>query len=407
VAAWAYEIGLMMELDARELDLVCQAAELHHSPPMFCSDGTDEHELERLFQDLKIEVEGSDGSPWTNDVDAVLRSYRALPLSVESAPDSVTQLARILEIANYFDEQLEMAPLLGAHADRVFEEVAVAARAGLFDAKLVWALGCLRKSQPSELHANIPNLPVYPAVAIRAVGMATNPNVSLTELQNVCLQDQVLAGQLLELANSPAYSPRFPIGSVGQAVNYIGMDATRKVLATAAMKPLFASTKLRALWKHSLECAQIAEYLAGLGGNVNPREAFVAGLVHDLGRLAFAVLPRHVSEAKERLTARGCELLMAELVVTGIDHSKAGAEILKHWNVPSSLVEGVRYHHEPTASNSDLAAILYLTEFWADSEEDLPSNRQLSAALKRLSISPELLDTARLARFGALETVLK
>lgn len=321
-------------------------------------------------------------------------------------PQSILRLAEILDLANYFDEQLEIAPLEGRNLDRVFDSVVKAARHGPWDPTLVTALGSLRKVVPAEVVALIPKLPIYPAIAIKAVSVASKPEARMSDLEAVCMQDPVLTGRLLEAANSEKYNPRFPITNVAQAANYIGLEATRRVLAAAAMRPLFASARLRALWKHSLECAHLAETIAQLGGTVDPREAFVAGMLHDIGRLVFSLLPREVGECCDRLITGGCEPLLAEMVLTGYDHAQAGSQVLVQWRLPKSLIEGVRHHHQPEDSEGDLASLLYLTEFWAADDEDLPSNRRLSYALKRLKISPELLDTANLARLGALETVL-
>jgi HD-like signal output (HDOD) protein len=90
-----------------------------------------------------------------------------------------------------------------------------------------------------------------------------------------------------------------------------------------------------------------------------------------------------VNESVERLISKGCQPAAAESVRCGFDHAEAGAEVLAHWKFEPELIEAVRYHHQPDRSNSAMCSILYLTEFWTDSEEDLPSNSRLTAALQR------------------------
>lgn len=401
VAAWALELGAALKLSKADLAILTAAAEAHHTPSIVI----DENGRCRLADDLRLKSPIPGTARVENiEVERVLEAV-AFP-HPDRFPESVLRLAEILDLANYFDEQLEIAPLEGSNLDRVFDAVVKAARSGPWDPSLVVALGSLRKVVPAEVVALIPKLPIYPAIAIRAVNAASKPDASLSDFEAVCMQDPVLTGLILETANSAKYSPRFPITNVAQAANYIGLEATRRVLAAAAMKPLFASARLRALWKHSLECAHLAETIAQLAGTVDPREAFVMGMLHDIGRLVFSLLPRDVGDSCDRLITGGCEPLLAEMVLTGYDHAQAGSQVLGHWRLPKSLIEGVRYHHQPEDSDGDLASLLYLTEFWAADDEDLPSNRRLSYALKRLKISPELLDTANLARLGALETVL-
>jgi putative nucleotidyltransferase with HDIG domain len=397
VAALTYELGLELGFTSEQLADAREAAIRHHASPL----GHDEGSVRRLLEDLKVDPSGPETviSPRVQDLLKALHGPLSIRVSLEGG---VRLAASVIELANLLDESLELAPLEGERMDRVLENVERTAKEHLFEPQLLDALKRLRKTTPAAIEALIPKLPVYPAIAIKAVQLANRAQVSLNEFDHLCRQDQVLAGHILEVANSARFSPRFPICTVSQAVNFIGLDHTRRLALTAAVKPLFANTKLQVLWKHSVECAELAEYIAGLSQIVDPREAFVAGLLHDIGRLAFSLLPRRVGDACERMISAGCEPLMAELVITGFDHAQTGARILSGWNVPQNLVEAVRHHHHPEDTPSPMASVLYLTEFWAASDEDLPSNRQLSAALNRLRISPELLDTAHLARMGTL-----
>jgi putative nucleotidyltransferase with HDIG domain len=397
VAALSYELGLILGFTREQLADVREAAIRHHAAPLRHDEGS----VRRLLNDLKLGTAGPE-VVLPARVQELLTALDG-PLSLRVSLDAPVRLAAsVIELANLLDEALELAPLEGERLDRVLETVEQTAREQLYEPRLLEALKRLRKTSPKAIEALIPKLPVYPAIAIKAVSLVNKPRVSLVEFENLCRQDQVLAGQILEVANSARFGPRFPIATVSQAVNFIGLDQTRRLALAAAVKPLFANAKLQVLWKHSVECAEIAEYIAGLSQIVDTREAFVAGLLHDIGRLAYSLLPREVGEACERLTSAGCEPLMAELVITGFDHAQTGAQILGGWNVPSNLVDAVRYHHHPEDTPNPMASVLYLTEFWAASDEDLPSNRQLSAALDCLSISPELLDTANLARMGTL-----
>jgi HD-like signal output (HDOD) protein len=99
------------------------------------------------------------------------------------------------------------------------------------------------------------------------------------------------------------------------------------------------------------------------------------------------MVPKAAAAVRDRLIRSGCELSVAELIVCGMDHAEAGALVLRHWGLPDRFIEAVLFHHQPQQTESNLAALLYLVEFWTDSEEDPASNVRLQAALQRLKLS--------------------
>jgi putative nucleotidyltransferase with HDIG domain len=394
VAAWAQELSGKLKLTEEERVLK-QAALLHHFP----LDMLETETMNRLTGDL-----------WPGSPDHPLSTETAVPLSVRAIlqamrqpggsqrADRISAIANVLELADLFDEQLEIAQFEGQSVSQVLETAAA-------DPILASALHVLRKSTREDLLALIPRLPVYPAVAIRALTTLAKPNVDVREIEEISKADQVLAGQLLQAANSAFFSPRYPLKTVRDALNHIGMDAARNIVATAALRPLFGAPKLRQLWLHSIETAEIAERLANLSSAISPREAFLAGLVHDVGRLAISLLPADVSGTCERLTAKGCEVTLAELVLFGFDHAEAGAEVLTIWKFPPDMIAAVRHHHSPGLVDSNLAALLYVAEFWSAADEDLPSNAALQSAVKRLGLSPEKIGDAGLSHPGAARSL--
>src|SRR4029077_6370935 len=128
-------------------------------------------------------------------------------------------------------------------------------------------------------------------------------DVTVHQLESVACLDPVLAGRLIQTANSAYYSPMRPIASIQHAIAYLGVDATRKILLAATIRANFASMRLHQLWNHSLDVAQAAEELARRSElKIDPSEAFLAGLVHDIGRLAFSIMPSAFLERFYRLT---------------------------------------------------------------------------------------------------------
>jgi HD-like signal output (HDOD) protein len=149
---------------------------------------------------------------------------------------------------------------------------------------------------------------------------------------------------------------------------------------------------LHQLWNHSLDVAQTAERLAMRSRmSLDPSEAFLAGLVHDVGRLAFSIMPPSFLERFYRLTDRGCPSVEVELCLSGLCHGEVGAQTLVQWKFPAPMVEGVRWHHRPERCSSAIASLLYLAEVVNESEEDLPSTIRMRAACRQTGTDPEAL----------------
>lgn len=395
VAAWCSELARAFELTSEESAALTGAALMHHRPDL------QQHlAAPKLLAEMGLDVSNAytdSADPGPELSSKVLDAFNGtLP---NGEPARVLELAGILEAANSLDEQLEFAPF----ANEDFQPVVQGVLQGRAPENEVGAaVQKLRYCSRVELAEGIGRLPDYPATAMKMHQLLADHNVNLRSLETIARTDQVIAARLIAVSNSALYSRKESIRHLCQAISFIGFAEARRVLLSVAIEPLFNEAKHGQLWKHSLETAQVAEQIAELVGNVDPAEAFLLGLLHDVGKLAISMLPREVTDAIDRLVQLGCQPAMAELVFCGFDHAEAGAEVLRAWNFSEEHVTAVRYHHQPERSMSPLAAVLYLTEFWTDSEEDLPSNARLCAALRITSLTPAVLDSA----LGTLHNVL-
>jgi len=302
------------------------------------------------------------------------RRIAAWSMALEDAiKPSANHLPDILNLAEALDEHFLWEPF-SRSADRTSELAEVALRH-------------LRVTDSEQMEQAIRKLPVFPIAAQRAMQIMLRDDWSGPELEAIAGSDQALAANLIQAANSWAYSPRQTIRSLSHAVLYIGAERTTRILYAAAIKPLFGSGRLREMWNHSLDAAQAAKHLAEISGAMEPQQAFLAGLVHDIGRLAMARLPLEYQTRFERLTEMGCEPFLIERVLSGLSHAEAGARALKLWDFPPDFVEAVEFHHQPERTRGKFAALLYLTEHWTDSCEDVPSALRLRSALERLELS--------------------
>ncbi|MDX2150786.1 MAG: HDOD domain-containing protein [Bryobacteraceae bacterium] len=253
-----------------------------------------------------------------------------------------------------------------------------------------------------DVAAAVPRrLGACPAVVFRTLSLLRTPNAGFHDIEKVCNCDPVIAASLLRYANSALFS-HAPIRGVAPAIAYLGVEDSKRVVLSAAAKPMLASAALPQLWEHSVDVAVIAEQIASAGHAVDPSEAFVAGLIHDMGRIALHLHDVDaLANAHRRFSASPYCAVAADYVFTGADHGEMGAAVLSHWNLPPELLEAVRHHHRPEQHASPLASVLYLAEEVSHSLEDFPHPARLAAALRTAKVPSLNMFTSDLRRLGA------
>ena len=304
----------------------------------------------------------------------------------------------IVEVAHAFEHGVASLPYETAAGTDVLDEI----DALRFDPAAVEALRSIaipKVSAPSELAA-------YPAVLFKALALLRDEDCPFADIERIARSDQVLAASLLRVANAPLYAPVAPIRTIGRAIAQVGMDAAKRVLVSAAARPLFASARLHGIWKHAIDVATIAERLARTTGKADPAEAFVAGLVHDMGRLAIEFLPHDAVEAYHRIADDAACPVLADMAVLRCDHGEFGARVVERWSLPADLAAAIRFHHRPELSRETMPKLLYLAEFVSESDEDIPSVARLRDAMSAVGVAnvSELLERSTPA--GVIASVL-
>ncbi|MCS7313932.1 MAG: HDOD domain-containing protein [Bryobacteraceae bacterium] len=368
VAALACELGRRLRLPPAEL-IALEEAALHHHAELSPAAG---------------EAASPDLSPPAR---AILHGFRNPEEPVGG------RAAAILRVAEAFAERVEFLPFQPAALEQIIDEMNWLAQKGLYDPVVTTHLTALVSIRLEDLLETVHRLPVFPAVALRALMIPPEEETSLEQMESLVSSDQVLAGAIVEAANSAFYNPCRRIATIAQALSYIGVEGARRVVLAQVFRPLFACRALGRLWRHAVETAVKAERLASLSRAVNGQEAFLAGLVHDVGRLALHRLGGVEGERYARLREKGADAVFVEMMLCGFDHGVASAEILRSWSFPAHMVEAVEHHHRPEASRSPMAALLHVAESWSEEaeEEDLPSPRRVQRALKQLGLTADSL----------------
>ncbi|MBL8142619.1 MAG: HDOD domain-containing protein [Acidobacteria bacterium] len=188
-------------------------------------------------------------------------------------------------------------------------------------------------------------VPMLPAVAHRVIELTSDPDVPLPTLSNLVAKDQVLAARVLGLANSAYSAPMQPITTVTEAVVRLGIAAVRNVVVTVCFAsrmhdPAIYGSLGRDLVDHAIGTAYVARLLAE-HARTNRDEAFLFGLVHDIGKLIILKLAHdHQKQHRTSIAPAIIDLAVVER------HAAMGALALRRWKLPESLDEPIMYHHD-------------------------------------------------------------
>jgi putative nucleotidyltransferase with HDIG domain len=386
VAAWAWLIARKLKLDAGAAGVLEQAARIHHEPGTeWSGDGAG-----RLLCEVR---EGQAG--WRELPPARVDTAEALAAALRHACAQagrrevpVLRLLRILEAAHAFDECLEALPYEARDLPGLLEEAAALAPDREW-AALMAVFQKHTKFDDRKLDAAMRRLPVNPQVVVEAARVVLDPNAEPADLERLAGRDPALAAGLLQAANSAQFARRRALGTLRQAIVHLGTDQSRRVLSAVALRGAFRAPGARPLWVHSLDTAAMAAEIAGQVVGLDPREAFLCGLLHDLGRLLLLASTEGALQPYSELTARGCPPVAVELALCGRDHAEIGARALERWGIAASVVEAVRAHHQPGAGAAPLAAVLQVCEEVSGMDEDLPSVPRLRDSLVALGLKLE------------------
>jgi putative nucleotidyltransferase with HDIG domain len=316
------------------------------------------------------------------DSESAARGRRVAELSKQLAARLRSSTENVFEVCDAFDEAVEFAALEGMS---VAEAIAAFVEEG---AAVGWAVECAELARlagygSAGIDIAAMSLPVMPKQAGRLL-RTTNEDTSVAELERIAASDPVLAGKLLGAANSAQAGSEYRVFRLWDAIMRLGIPEARRVLLASCVGGLFASKPLQDLWQHSQTVAQAAYDLASLAGNVDGELAYVAGLLHDIGRLGFVKLPPERAIREQKWVAAGFPVVYAETLAYGIDHAALGAQLLRAWELPGGIVDAVSLHHRPERSESELSALLSLAEdlnAHTASEDLWPDMRRTAACL--------------------------
>lgn len=259
-------------------------------------------------------------------------------------------------------------------------------------------------------------LPSLPQVLLELLALCDRDEVGMAEIAAVVAKDASVAARLVATANSPFYSPKRGLQDIDQCLAVMGTSIVRRLALNQSVAELFGRFQkgndfdLRYFWYHSLLVAVMARRLAVHLGYANGDEAYLAGLLHDVGQLALLTLdPERYLKLLRDFDA-DMALMRQEQALFEVNHAEVGAWMAQRWNLHSLFADSIRYHHESldrirdahplaqivalanllgTLPEAELATQAAALEFWR-LEPALVVEMQLAAEAETRRIGSEL-----------------
>jgi putative nucleotidyltransferase with HDIG domain len=231
-------------------------------------------------------------------------------------------------------------------------------------------------SEMIETICAIDRLPSVPEVYAELVEAVADPNTSLADLGGIVERDGAISAKILQLANSAFFGLRGEVSSISHAVSYLGIETLRYLVLMVGVCDQFRSQHfskafMEGVWSHSVQTASLARMIAEAEhtSRALAEQAFVAALLHDVGKLIFAEnLSKSYREVMEFSKVNGIPIWQAERQILRATHGEVGAYLLDLWGLPESVTRAVALHHEPVAAEGQPItplAILHAANYFA------------------------------------------
>ncbi len=210
----------------------------------------------------------------------------------------------------------------------------------------------------SQIMQKIEEIPSLPAIVYKVMELVNSEKSSAPDFEKVVARDQALAARMLRMANSSFYSLSRKVSTISDAVVYLGHNTIRSLVLGASTSSLFKRSlpaygyQREGLWQHANIVASLSREIA-LAAHMTSEEienCYVAGLLHDIGKLILGSFAQKQADSFVTMIKEGKELTEVEQELLGFTHGEIGRILLDKWKLPRNLVETVHYHHQPEIS---------------------------------------------------------
>ncbi len=215
----------------------------------------------------------------------------------------------------------------------------------------------MTKREIIEKVESMGQLPTLPSVITSVLELIRNPKTSAADIGRAINVDMALSTKILKIVNSAFYGFPKKIGTVTQAVVILGFNTIKSAILGVSVIKAFEDSYQKSnkssfhedeFWEHSIGCASVCRVIAKRMNIRFVEEAFISGMLHDIGKLIFDQFV-HDEFKKSLQLMNGNDIFLneAEKEVFKFDHADIGAFLLEKWNFPADLCNAVQHHHHP------------------------------------------------------------
>jgi putative nucleotidyltransferase with HDIG domain len=226
-----------------------------------------------------------------------------------------------------------------------------------------YRMNSMNASEVKDFIKNLDGLPTIPVLIGKILSICKNEASTFEDLARLIDHDQALAERVIWAANSAVFGYPGRVRDIRQAIMFLGFDRVKSIamgMNVMAVFPPRSAFNLKNLWIHCYEVALIASALSDSVTMTSPRECFLAGLLHDIGRIIFYKMDH--AQFSDIITTD--VMLEKEREVFGCTHAEAGAWFAEVTGLPLEIIETTRYHHSPSLAKEfrDSVSIVSLAE---------------------------------------------
>jgi putative nucleotidyltransferase with HDIG domain len=234
----------------------------------------------------------------------------------------------------------------------------------------------------------IEDLPTLPAVAMEVNKMLLDYDTTINTLSNTIEKDQAMVSKILKLVNSAFFGLGGKISNISHAIVVLGFNTIRNAVVSISIIDAFSVQEgldgfdITNFWKHSLAVAVTNKHLAEKMGIHSADDCFVAGLLHDMGKI---VLLQHFKDLFQKVwqavTINNLSFYEAEKSRIPIDHARIGGYLARKWQLPAILIDAIQYHHTVKANGDEpnLPMIIHVADIIVNTYvKDSKNNLELS-----------------------------
>lgn len=242
----------------------------------------------------------------------------------------------------------------------------------------------------------IDSFPALPATATKVMQVTDDPESSAKDLMEAILPDQAMCLAILKVANSALFGQPKEVSSLERAVMVLGFNEIQSIVLGKAVFDSFRDIpakpdELQQFWKHSFSCG-VASKIIAQNLSLPMGSFFIAGLIHDIGKLALLITFPSDYTPKLWFTSQQVQLSnKAEKDTFAIGHTEAAARLLRKWFFPEQLISGIEFHHTPSLATNDpqYPLILFLSNIFTYYLEDPQSLGDATIAEQVFTIYPD------------------